>query len=331
MSLSKLLLAPCLIVLSLPSVAQLPSLPDKPWLGYFVGYERRDFRFGVKEDAEMSLECMNSRGTAMGFNKAIYFAVEVVESYPDRQSVKRIIPESLTSADKPTEDPEKITFKGKVTGDAEFECVIEFDGDQIKFGGRILNNGTLKNPLSFRISSRFQDAYKYTADDKVEAESKKDRIEFITLDKKRDKIGVFESVKLSADEFTGKGLSNLRIEMKPTKASVSNTPSRVLAASPWSIRASYPPHPTAVFPSSGTPTPPKIPRAKQDSCLKSNRHQAQSTRQLHPSKHDSPKILRIRLTSRPVAQRICPIARTLRETLAWSLCRTRMPRVSLRD
>lgn len=242
MSLSKLLLAPCLIVLSLPSVAQLPSLPDKPWLGYFVGYERRDFRFGVKEDAEMSLECMNSRGTAMGFNKAIYFAVEVVESYPDRQSVKRIIPESLTSADKPSEDPEKITFKGKVTGDAEFECVIEFDGDQIKFGGRILNNGTLKNPLSFRISSRFQDAYKYTADDKIEAESKKDRIEFITLDKKRDKIGVFESVKLSDDEVTGKGLSNLRIEMKPYEGKrfeyAIEGPSRITMVNPRELPSS---------------------------------------------------------------------------------------------
>lgn len=215
MSLSKFLLPPLLIVLSLPIQAQLPTLPDKPWIGHFIGHERRDFRFGVKEDGEMVLECFNNKGTAMGFSKAILFDIEIVEAYPDRQSVKKIIAESLVTTDKASDKPEKVSFKGKVTGDAEFEVFLEFDDDIIKFGGRILTPGSIKNPLTFRITSRYQNVYSYTAKEKLEDETEKDRIEFITLDKKRDKIGIFEPVDLASEKITGKGLSNVRVELKP--------------------------------------------------------------------------------------------------------------------
>lgn len=163
----------------------------------------------------MILECIDSKGNPMSFKKSLSFTVEVMENFPDRKVLKKIIPESLTSSDKPSEKMEKATFTGKVTGDAEFKVFVELDGDIVKIGGLITNPGTAKNPLSLQVNCRFQNLYSYTPDDKLEDASEKDRIDFMGLDKKRGKIGTYESVDLASDKVTGKGLSNIRVELKP--------------------------------------------------------------------------------------------------------------------
>ena len=215
MSLSKILLPALLISCALPASAQLPTLPDKPWFGFFMGHETRDFRFGITEKGTMLLDCIDSKGTSLGSRKSVGISVEVVENLPDRKSVKTIVPTSLTSPDKPSEEFEKATFTGKVTGDAEFAVFVEMDGDVIKIGGRITNPGTIKNPLTLQINSRFQNLYYYTPDDKLEDAVEKDRVDFITLDKKRGKFGTFESIDLDSEKVSGKGLSNIRLEFKP--------------------------------------------------------------------------------------------------------------------
>ena len=213
MKLSKFLHCGLAILSILPALAQLPALQEKPWLGHFVGYERRDFTCGIKEDGKMVLEAKNAKGSVLGFQKSLTISAEIVETVSGKQIVKQVIPESLTSADKPTEDPQKITFRGKVTGDAEFEMVAEFDGDNVFVGGRMLNAGTLTNPLHFQIRVRFGDIYRNVVEEKLEDDAKKDRIEFVRLDKKKGKCGVLESIDLAAADITGAGLSAVSVEL----------------------------------------------------------------------------------------------------------------------
>jgi len=213
MKLSKFLHCGIAILSMLPAVAQLPALQEKPWLGHFVGYERRDFTCGIKEDGKMVIEAKNSKGSFMGFQKTITITPEIVETVGGKAVVKQIIPDSLTSADKPTDKPEKTTFRGKVTGDAEFEMVAEFDGNEVKVGGRMLSPGTLTNPLHFQIRVRFGDVYRNVADDKLKDAAKKDRIEYVRLDKKKGKVGSMESIDLASADISGKGLSAVAVEL----------------------------------------------------------------------------------------------------------------------
>ena len=214
MNLSKTLFAGWLLMSINPVMAQLPALQEKPWLGHFVGYEQRGFQFGIKEDGKMVFEAKNRKGTFMGFDKAVNISAEVVEMVGGKPVVKQIIPASLVTTDKATDKPKKVTFRGKVTGDAEFETVIEFDSNTILLGGRLLGNGTLTNPLHFQIRVRHADVYGKMQADRVPDEAKKDRVEFIRLDKKKGKAEILEPIDLGSDDVSGKGLAEVGVELK---------------------------------------------------------------------------------------------------------------------
>lgn len=214
MNMSKSLFTGWLLLSMNPLMAQLPALQEKPWLGHFVGYQQRGFQFGIKEDGKMVFEAKNRKGSFMGFDKAVNITAEVVEMVGGKPVVKQIVPESLATSDKATDKPDKVTFRGKVTGDAEFETVIEFDGDTILLGGRLLGNGTLTNPLHFQIRVRHADAYGKMQQDRVANEAKKDRLEFVRMDKKKGKVEILEPIDLGSDEVSGKGLAEVGLELK---------------------------------------------------------------------------------------------------------------------
>lgn len=214
MNLSKTLFAGMLLWSTCSAPAELPALQEKPWLGHFVGYQQRGFQFGVKADGKMVFEAKNRKGSFMGFDKAVNITAEVVETVEGKQVVKQIIPESLVTADKASDKPEKVTFRGKVTGDAEFEVVLEFDGDTILMGGRMLGNGSITNPLHFQIRSRHADVYGKMEENRAATEAKKDRLEFTRLDKKKGKAELLEPVDLGGETVTGKGLAELSVELK---------------------------------------------------------------------------------------------------------------------
>lgn len=214
MKLSKNLFATLCLSLMSPAFSQLPALQEKPWLGYFVGYQQRGFQFGVKADGKMVFEAKNKKGSFMGFDKAVNITAEVVETVGGKAVVKQVIPESLTTADKATDKPKKATFRGKVTGDAEFEVVVEFDGDKILMGGRLLSNGSLTNPLHFQIRVRHADVYAKMQADRIAEEAKKDEVKFVRLDKKKGKVELLEAIDFASEDVTGKGLAELSAEIK---------------------------------------------------------------------------------------------------------------------
>jgi len=214
MKVSKPLCAVLFLMSMPPVMAQLPTLLEKPWLGHFLGYQQRGFQFGVKEDGKMVFEAKNDKGTFMGFVRSVNINPEVVEMVGGKPIIKQIIPESLVSVDKPTDKPTKITYRGKVTGDAEFEVFLEFDGATIFMGGRLLSSGTLTNPLQFQIRARHYDVYDKMQDARVLTEAKKDRLDYVRTDKKKGKAEWLEPINLGSDEVSGKGLTQLMVEIK---------------------------------------------------------------------------------------------------------------------
>jgi hypothetical protein len=214
MSLSKILPPLLGALLLVPAWGQLPSLNEKPWLGHFAGYERRDFQIGVTAAGQIELQIKKDNGGVLGVGRVIYIRPEICEMSNGRLVVKQPVIESLSSPDQPTVQPKKTTFRGKVTGNAEFEITLEFDDDEIHVGGRLLNKGELTNPVHFQIRVRYGDVYRYTSAEKLENESSRDRIETLDLDKKKGKIKFFDSIDLASEKINGKGLSAVEIEMK---------------------------------------------------------------------------------------------------------------------
>jgi hypothetical protein len=205
-----------------PLAAQLPILNDKEWLGYFTGFETKKIRWSFSSEGKSTLRVVGEKGDLTSEKLSISFDFIVEETLPDGKiAIRTLIPESLESAQAPTTKPKGIVIRGKVRGDASFELNIDEEGGKLSLGGRVVDPGpTAKNPLKFGIRIKFPNAYPDDAsmDDKkklkaFETKIKNDRIQFIRIDKTRDKQSLTESVELDASAMNGPGITNAEIEM----------------------------------------------------------------------------------------------------------------------
>ncbi len=177
----------------LPVHADLPTLDDKEWLGYFVGVKNRDFRFDIDTKGGMTLLPLSVKKEDLDHRLRVKIDFQVEEIQPNGQVVvKNVMQDSLMSEQAPTHKPQDIVIKGKVTGDATFEAYLAEDRGVIVLGGKITSPGTLKNPLRFSIFTRIPNAYpssKLTEDlGKFEALTKRDRVQVMFADGKNGKI-----------------------------------------------------------------------------------------------------------------------------------------------
>ncbi len=213
-----------------PASAQLPSLDKQPWFGYFAAFSNAKFRFGVTADGKIMLTPLVSRDKAVGHKMELSIDIAIEEIAADGKIItKKIIPESLASAQPATDKLQKTTITGKVTGDASFEVTIEQQRDVISIGGRLLDPGTLnKNPLRFAIHCDFPDPYynaKKYSKEKNDAKAAKafektiedDRIELTLTDKKRKKLKMDEKIGTSNPEIDGPGIAEAEVEISTYK------------------------------------------------------------------------------------------------------------------
>lgn len=214
MNLSIFLVIAWLGLLLFPAMGQLPSLEEKSYIGKFMAYERRDFSFVVKVDGKMHLWPNLGRNKSVAFFKSIHILAEVTQESHGKTQSRQIIPVTLSSQHGPTREPTKTRFTGKVTGDAEFEVMIEYQGDQVMVGGRLLHQGKLMEPR-FQIRVKFGDLYRFQSDKELEREAKRDRLEYVRWDDKKGKVGVIENIDLSSDAVTGQGLKRVEVDLPP--------------------------------------------------------------------------------------------------------------------
>jgi len=193
----------------------LPALLEKPWEGYFAAVEERGFHFGIGCDGVGMLAPLNSKGEPAAHSKAIKVQFVVEELVPGGKVVaKQIDGDSLETTDKAQLNPEKLTFRGKVTGGASFEVMAEFDGSKVMLGGRVTNPGELKNPLRFAIRTQVNEVYKdLDLTDRDERKKlKDDEVKLETVAGGRGKVEMAEVTDV-AKICGDKGVRSLRMEM----------------------------------------------------------------------------------------------------------------------
>ena len=200
--------------------AQLPALNDPPWLGYNAVYANKRFQFGVTSLGKISLTPIGDKGAPVSHALAIGLEIAIEETLPTgKVVVKNLQSATLESSQPATDKLEKTVIRGKVTGDASFETQIEQDRGMILMSGRLVDPGTIKNPLRFTIHAKFPTAYPYDEpkDKKAEKAFEKkiegDRIDLKWTDGKRKKQNLIDSVTAASPEINGPGIAAAQIEM----------------------------------------------------------------------------------------------------------------------
>lgn len=212
--------------------AELPMLDQQPWLGYYAVFANKRCCFTVLPKGSIEMSPRDKKGGPLGKLLAISIYPGIEEIMPDGKTVMRQTKgKSLESKETATENLEKTTIRGKVTGDAEYELYIEQVRGIIFMGGRVVNAGSLtKNPIRFVVRARIPNAYPYQenqadipddrkqnrkADLAERAFQKKVRSDWLTvkwLDGIREKHDYEKIVDVNSKELNGPGIASAEIE-----------------------------------------------------------------------------------------------------------------------
>lgn len=212
------LLVPLAMLSPLPAES-LPQLSEQPWIAQYTGYEQRKFRFSIGLKGEGLLVPGDGKGGFISDRFGVKFVPVIEETLPDGKVIGRLAVndgwEAITPA---AADPEKVAYQGTVAGGARFEVNLEFDGAQIRGGGRVLEKGKSANPLRFVLRVQVPDVYIYQKDAKKRAELMKgDRVDVVRADGKKLKLDVAKPIDAETAEYSGPGITGARIEISGFK------------------------------------------------------------------------------------------------------------------
>lgn len=209
---------PFLLAITLSGVAAgntLPQLNEKPWVGWFAGYEDRDFRFGVRADGIAVLIPLDERKDEPVSPRYWIDIQPVIEEVRgERVATKKARDDQWEAITEATDEMEKASYRGTVTGGATFEVHLEMDRGVLKAGGRILEKGELtEHPLRFAIRVKVPNVYHYVKDDdKIEDLADGDKIRLERGDGKKFSLDGWEPV-WAEKEVSGPGVRSARIDL----------------------------------------------------------------------------------------------------------------------
>lgn len=204
--------------------ATLPSLEEQPWIGYYAAFANKRFNFGVTPQVNIEMAPMSRKGVPVGKKLAINIDAGIEETLPDGKVVmKQIKVDTLESGDPASDEFEKISIRGKVTGDAQFELNLEQKRGIIFIGGRVLDPGSLtKNPIRFAVRVGIPNGYPDSkgndkpTDKSSKAFLKKIKDDLLTVkwtDGKRVKQDFATPVDAASKDLNGPGIASAEVEL----------------------------------------------------------------------------------------------------------------------
>jgi hypothetical protein len=212
------LIAACLLGIG-TARAELPTMPEREWLGHFLGFQTKRYAFGITDKGKAMIWLLDKKGTPLAkrLNIPVDFVME--ESFPNGKVTARTIrPESLESDHPASNEIRNAVIRGKVTGGGNFEIYLNEDRGALSLGGRVLDPESMKNPLRFSIRMRFPDAYPRTElEDRKKIRAfgnklKDDRMYLTWTDKKRIRQSISDEIDARTAEVNGPGISLMQLE-----------------------------------------------------------------------------------------------------------------------
>lgn len=144
------LLMSCLLatVSTQPVEAELPSLQDQPWLGYYAVHANKNYEFKVAAaDGKLSLITLGEGAPILG-NLLVFINFGIEETQPDGKVVSSSVQgNSFETTDPASDKLSKCILRGKTAGGASVELTIEQSRGIVFIGSRVLEPGTHTHPL----------------------------------------------------------------------------------------------------------------------------------------------------------------------------------------
>lgn len=204
------------------AAAELPLLHDDPWLGCFAVHEGKSYDFCMRAaKGEMwMIPRQRDKDPVAELNRIrIHYGIE--ELLPDGSTVfKEIDCRSMTSEQAATVELARQVVRGKVTGGAEFELVLEQARDVVSLGGRVLGVGKLtKHPLRFVLRVVIPNVYRsverHEKDEKraFAKRTRSDAMELKRLDGSVVRMDSRDDEVLDGANASGKGLERAELRL----------------------------------------------------------------------------------------------------------------------
>ncbi len=193
---------------------ELSILQDKPWLGCFAGHEGRGFDFAVGGDGKSEIHFKKGRTRISVF--AAFPVHYILEEEINGKWVSRQIREDgFETKDKPSDEPEKITYRATYTGDTKVEVTHEFEKGEVIIGVKIVEK-TTENAIRCGVRVVVPDLYRGIKEDDLSERELKRKVDAEvageTLRDKKVKADLYEKPKLDGPDYFADGAKWLSFE-----------------------------------------------------------------------------------------------------------------------
>ena len=217
-----------------PVAAELPSLQEQPWLGYYAVYADKNYEFKVAAaDGKVTLIPVGEGAPVLG-NLLININFGIEETLPDGKIVSSPVrADTLETADPASDKLGKCIIRGKTAGTANLEITIEQSRGIVFVGTRVVDPGTIKNPVRGFVTVVFpnvnppstpennhgelneRDAKRAAKKEAKAAEDKlkDDSVDLKWTDGKRQKLTFEKVVDAGSKEINGPGIAAAEIEI----------------------------------------------------------------------------------------------------------------------
>jgi hypothetical protein len=204
------------------TAASLPVMIKHPWAGFFSGYERRGFEFGIDGEGQCEIYLIASKTKQrIGRSRIIDIQAEVViEDDQGRLTTKKLKKDSFSTDLKPGLDHEEVSFTAISVGDAKLEVTVKYERNRIILDGRILDRGSLKTGkiyLGFcvKVPAMYgKSTYAKADKKKLKGVMRGDRIRITrAVDKKRVSLKSYEVVDLQDKKIALGGVTEVKVDM----------------------------------------------------------------------------------------------------------------------
>ncbi|MGJ8726671.1 MAG: hypothetical protein ACSHYB_19150 [Roseibacillus sp.] len=198
---------------------RLPVLSEEPWLGFWVGYEEREFDFGISGRAEGELMLKDrSQGEMKRISDTRSLAINyLVEEKKGESWQKRTLEvgqiESELAA---SNELEECSFVATYKGGTKAKISHRFDGDEVFITIEMLETES-ENPIRLGVEVKVPDLYRLETDideRELKKKLKGDEVALKTLTGKKVKFDLSDKVNLETEKGLEGGVSEFSIECK---------------------------------------------------------------------------------------------------------------------
>jgi len=201
---------------------KLPSMAESPWGGFFSGYKRHGFEFGVNDEGMGELYLMTKSRKRVGVSRKVKIVTElIVVSESGKRTVHPIdSDDGFYTEMKPSLKHKEIKYTAKTSSktQAEIEVYIQYKGNKIVLDAKVVDRGKIKKGdliVSYKVMVPAMYGSTYKGEDKKsKARMAKDQIKFVRAkDRKSVRLKSYVDVDLSAEDMAAGGVTKLLVKM----------------------------------------------------------------------------------------------------------------------